>query len=116
MTLRRVLLALVALLLLAAAGAGAAWWWNDRQTHDIRGSSTEEFITTEETTTRAEEEVIAEPWPIYGLTPERTRNAVDFDHRPPYRREWVSRAGALIEFPPVIADGRLYFANIRGAL
>jgi outer membrane protein assembly factor BamB len=108
------LFALVALLFLAAAGAGAAWWWNDRQTHDVRGSSTKEFVTTEQTTTRPQEEIETEPWPIYGLTPERTRNAVDFHHRPPYRRVWAVQGHALVEFPPVIAYGRLYFANIRG--
>jgi outer membrane protein assembly factor BamB len=109
-----VLLALAALLFVGAAGAGVAWWWNDRETHDVRGSSTKEFVTTEATTTRPQEEIETEPWPLYGLTPERTRNAVEFDHRPPYRREWTVRANALVEFPPVIAYGRLYFANIRG--
>lgn len=115
MTRRRLVLAVLALVLLAAAGVGAAWWWNERQTRDVRGSSTREFLTTEPTTTRAAEEIETEPWPIYGLTPQRTRNAVDFRHRPPYRRDWVAAGHALLEFPPVIADGRLYYANIRGA-
>ena len=97
MTRRRLLLALGALVLLGAAGAGAAWWWNERATGDIRGSSTREFITTEQTTTRAEEEVESEPWPIYGLTPDRTRNAVDFEHEPPYRRQWVVNARQLLD-------------------
>jgi outer membrane protein assembly factor BamB len=113
---RRWLVAGLALLVLGVAGAGAAWWWNERQTHDIRGSSTKEFVTTEQTTTRAIEEIEQEPWPIYGLTPERTRNAVDFHHRPPYRRDWVVLGHGLIEFPPVIAYGTLYFANIGGTL
>lgn len=113
---RRLLLAALGFLLLAGAGLGAAWWWNERETRDIRGSSTREFVTTEPTTTRAEEEIETEPWPIYGLNPQRTRNAVEFPHRPPYRREWVVDGRALLEFPPVIAGGRLYFANIRGNL
>jgi outer membrane protein assembly factor BamB len=114
MTRKRLLLGVVVLVLLAAAGAAAAWWWNERKTHDVRGSSTNEFVTTEVTTTRAKEEIETEPWPLYGLTPDRTRDAVDFDHRPPYRRRWVVNGRDLIEFPPVIAYGRLYFANIRG--
>jgi outer membrane protein assembly factor BamB len=109
-----VLIGLGVLVLLAAAGAGAAWWWNERQTKDVRGSSTKEFDTTEVVSTRAEEEVDTEPWPIYGLTPERTRNAVDFDHRPPFRRAWVAQGHGLLEFPPVIAYGRLYFSNQFG--
>jgi outer membrane protein assembly factor BamB len=113
-TLKRVLLALGALLLLGVAGAGAAWWWNDRQTQDVRGSSTREFITTEPTVTRPQEEIDTEPWPIYGLTRERTRDAAEFRHRPPFRRDWVADGGSLLEFPPVIAYGRLYFSNSRG--
>jgi outer membrane protein assembly factor BamB len=116
MTPRRVVIAAVALLVLGALGAGAAWWWNERRTSDVRGSSTKEFVTTEQTATRAAEEVETEPWPIYGLTVDRTRNAVDFHHRPPFQRRWVADAGSLMEFPPVIANGSLYFANIRGAL
>jgi len=113
-TWRRVLLGLLALVLLVAAGAAAAWWWNERQTGDVRGSSTREFVTTEETTTREQEEIDTEPWPLYGLTPDRRRDAVDFDHRPPYRKLWEVRGGALVEFPPVVAYGRLYFATIKG--
>ena len=112
---RKVGIGLLALLVLAAAGAGAAWWWNERQTQDVRGSADREFETTEEPgTTRPEEEVDEEPWPLYGLDVARTRNAGDFDHRPPYRRAWAVAAGSLIEFPPVIAYERLYFGTIRG--
>jgi outer membrane protein assembly factor BamB len=112
---RRLIAGLVALLALAAAGAAAAWWWNERQTKDVRGSADTEFVETEEPgTTRAEEEVREEPWPTYGFDLTRTRYAPDFHHRPPYRQLWVVRAGKLIEFPPVIAYGRLYFSTIRG--
>jgi outer membrane protein assembly factor BamB len=114
MTRKRIALGLVALLVLAAAGAGVAWYLIERGTKDIRGSSTQEFVTSDETTTRPEQEVETEPWPIYGLTPQRTRNAADFSHRPPFRRVWAVRGRALVEFPPVIAYGRLYVANIQG--
>ena len=83
---KRVVIVVLVLLVLAAAGAGAAWYYDRQQTEDIRGSSTREFETTEPTTTRAAEEVRTEPWPIYGLTTQRTRNAADFSHRPPFRR------------------------------
>ena len=112
---RKIAIGLLVVLALGAAGAAAAWWWNERQTKDVRGSADQEFETTEEPgTTRAEEEVEEEPWPLYGLDAGRTRNATDFDHRPPYRRAWAVRAGSLIEFPPVIAYGRLYFGTIKG--
>ena len=112
---RRLLIALAVLLVVGAAGLGAAWWWNERQTKDVRGSAETEFVETEEPgTTRAEEEVREEPWPTYGFDVARTRFAPDFRHRPPYRRLWVVNARRLIEFPPVIAYGRLDFANIAG--
>jgi outer membrane protein assembly factor BamB len=111
---KRIALGLLGLLVLVGAGVGAAWYYNERETRDIRGSPTREFVTTEQTSTRAEEEVRTEPWPIYGLDPQRTRDAADFRHRPPFRRVWLASGRALVEFPPVIAYGRLYVANIRG--
>jgi outer membrane protein assembly factor BamB len=114
MTKKRVAIGLGVLVLLALAGAAAAWFYNERETRDIRGDSTREFVTTEQTTTRAEEEVQTEPWPMYGLNPQRTRDAAEFAHRPPFREIWEANVRKLIEFPPVIAYGRLYVANIGG--
>jgi outer membrane protein assembly factor BamB len=111
---RTILLALLGLLILGVAGAAAAWFWNQHETRDIRGSSTVEFDTTEATTTRPVEQVDQEPWPLYGLTSDRTRDAVDFHHHPPFHTLWAYDAKSLLEFPPVIGYGRLYFANIRG--
>ena len=34
--------------------------------------------------------------------------------RPPFRRVWTFRARSLVEFPPAIAYGRLFFANNAG--
>ena len=116
MTRKRILLAVLAFVLLLAAGAGAAWWWNERQTKDIRGSSTQEFVTTDEpgTTTRTKREAVSIPWPQYGFDPARTRYAPDFHHQPPYGTRWSRPLQALIEFPPAVAYGRLYVANIHG--
>ena len=112
---RPIALTLVALLALAGAGVGAAWWWNERETKDVRGSADTEFVETEEPgTARPDEELREEPWPTYGFDVARTRYAPPFDHRPPYRRLWTMRAGSLIEFPPVVAYGRLYFATFSG--
>jgi len=35
---------------------------------------------------------------------------------PPYKPLWFFRAGSLVEFPPAIAYGRMYFANAKGVL
>jgi outer membrane protein assembly factor BamB len=113
---KRVLIGAGVVLLLAVAAAAGAWFWNEGQTADVRGSSTREFDTTEEpgTTTRPEEEVREEAWPLYGYNVARTRVAPEFDERPPFRRLWVVNAHRLVEFPPVVAYGRLYVANIAG--
>lgn len=116
MSKKRILFVLVGLVAVVAGGAAAAWYWNKEQTEDVRGSSTLEFDTTEPTTTRPLEQVDTEPWPLYGLTPQRTRDAVDFHHQPPFRTRWSYEAGSLVEFPPVIAYGRLFFANIAGQM
>ena len=115
---KRILLTVAVVLILVGAGAAAAWWWNERQTRDVRGSAEKEFVSTEEpgTSTRAAEEVREEPWPAYGFDPGRTRFAPDFDLRPPYRKVWDFPARRLLEFPPVVAYGRLYFANNPGRL
>jgi outer membrane protein assembly factor BamB len=113
---KRVLIAVGVVILLAGGALAGAYVWNERQTEDVRGSAETEFETTEEpgATTREEEVVREEPWPTYGFDIARTRYARDFDHRPPYRRLWNVSAGRLVEFPPVIAYGRLYFADTRG--
>jgi len=35
---------------------------------------------------------------------------------PPYKPLWFFRAGSLVEFPPAVAYGKLYFANSKGVL
>lgn len=119
---QKVALVLALLVLLAVGGAVAAWIWNERQTEDVRGSSTREFDTTEEpgattttaTTTEEADPSTEEVWPTYGYDVARTR-AAPFRHRPPYEDElWRVRARGLLEFPPVIAYGRLYVCTGRG--
>jgi outer membrane protein assembly factor BamB len=113
---RRWFVAIAVFVLLVGGAIAGAWIWNERQTADVRGSATTEFTTTEEpgTTTRPQEEVRTEPWPMYGYDLARTRVAPDFGHRPPFRRLWAVSGRRLIEFPPVVAYGRLYFADISG--
>src|SRR5687768_17693027 len=116
------LIAVVLVLLLVAAGAVAAYVIQKREVaEDIRGSSTVEFVTAD----APEEEPEPPPppaaskleivWPTYGYDAERQRLA-PFTLKPPYRRLWMFRARQLLEFPPVIAYGRLYFANNSGVV
>ncbi|HEU0336130.1 MAG TPA: PQQ-binding-like beta-propeller repeat protein [Gaiellaceae bacterium] len=97
--------------LLAVAG-GIVVGLKLRSAEDVRGSSTQEFVTT------AAQKPKPPPapgiaWPTWGYTNVRDR-AAPYRHRPPYRRLWTFRAGHLLEFPPAVAYGRLYFTNNPG--
>jgi len=121
---RRWILVGAAALLLAAGGAVAAYvLYVSRQAEDVRGSSTEEFVASVEPT-EAETETgpapggaqpVDVPWPTYGYDAARVRNP-PYDHRPPYRGIWRFRARNLVEFPPAVGRGRLYFANNSGVM
>jgi outer membrane protein assembly factor BamB len=77
---------------------------------NIRGSSTEEFTIS---TTPAKAPPLGVPWPQYGFDATRDRS-VQLSLRPPYRRVWWYGAGSLVEFPPAIGYGRLYFSTNSG--
>lgn len=120
---RAIFIGAAALLLAAGAAVAAYVVYVGEQAEDVRGSSTEEFIASVEPT-EAQTETAASPaasrtadvpWPTYGYDAARVRNP-PFAHRPPYRGIWRFRARNLVEFPPVIGRGRLYFANNSGVV
>jgi outer membrane protein assembly factor BamB len=53
---------------------------------------------------------------MWGRDAQRLRVATGVALRPPVRRAWVFRARNLVEFPPSIAYGRLFFANNSGVV
>jgi outer membrane protein assembly factor BamB len=107
---RRLLKILAALAVLLAGVATAVVIHRLQAEKDVKGSSTVEFDTT---AVRAQPLPKNIAWPQYGFEPNRTR-AVTLSLRPPFRRVWTYRAGSLVEFPPAIAYGRLYFSTNTG--
>jgi len=103
------------ILLLLIAAAVAAYLYRKHQGRDIRGSSTVEFVNTEPKEVKEPQDVT---WPLYGFDPARRRAPFGFKLRPPFRKHpvWTFRARALLEFPPVIAYGRLYIVNNAGTV
>src|SRR6187402_5304 len=113
---KRILIGLL-LVVLAAAGAVAALWYHE-QTEEkvVRGSPSVEFVTTEAPgeKKRPRRAVKETPWPMYGYDAARSHVAADFRHRPPYRRLWTVETHQYIEFPPAVADGRVFVASQHG--
>jgi outer membrane protein assembly factor BamB/peptidoglycan/xylan/chitin deacetylase (PgdA/CDA1 family) len=112
---RRRLLIGAALLVALALGLGAAYvLYIKHESRDIRGTSTREFVPTAVPKPRPPKPGIA--WPTYGRGPERLRVATGISLAPPFRRVWTFRARNLVEYPPAVAYGRLFFANNSGVL
>jgi outer membrane protein assembly factor BamB len=104
-----------AVVVLGIVGGGAAWYLHvQHQARDIKGSSTIEFATTQAAPPPPEEPGIA--WPTYGFDSERQRFGRNITLGPPFRRLWTFRAQSLVEFPPVVGYGRLFFANNSGTV
>jgi len=56
-------------------------------------------------------------WPIYGLTPQRTRYLpLRTSLRPPFTFQWAVRGSILLEFPPVAGGRQLFLLKNNGAL
>jgi outer membrane protein assembly factor BamB len=111
---RRRLLVAAGLAALALGVAIGIYVHNENQPIEKRGSAKEEFERTEPGTKRPRKLELREPWPTYAFDRERTHVAVDFDHRPPYRRLWKINAHNTLEYPPVVGYGRVYLAQQRG--
>ncbi len=111
---KRALLAVGLVVLLGLGGVAAFVVHRERQAHDVRGSSTVEFVATETVAAKPAEPGVA--WPTYGYDEERLRFANGVRLQPPFRRIWTFRAQSLVEFPPAVAYGRVYFATNSGVL
>jgi outer membrane protein assembly factor BamB len=111
---RRLVIALAVLAVLVGGVLAAFVIHRVQQGKDVRGSSTAEFTLT--TVPQKPPPAAAKvPWPMYGFDPTRTRS-VDLTLKPPFRTIWRYGAGSLVEFPPSIGYGRLYFSTNAGRL
>jgi outer membrane protein assembly factor BamB len=111
------ILIVVILAALAAAGIAAALYYRDQTTEKaVSGSSSVEFVTTQAPGEKRRPRRIVEeiPWPMYGYDAARSHVAADYRHRPPFSPLWTVETGWFIEFPPAIADGRVFVGNLRG--
>lgn len=112
---KKILLAAGAVVVLLAAGLLAFGLYRKHQGRNIRGSSTEEFATTQ-AAPKQPAPTAKIRWPMYRFDPTRQGNAEKMLVEPPYKPLWFFRAGSLVEFPPAVGYGKLYFANSKGVL
>ena len=110
-----ILIGVAAVGLAACAGGVLAWSWYNERPASVRGSSTLEFVPRAAPVgeRRPERVVRDEPWTTYAYDAARTHLAF-FPLRPPYRRIWMVRTGYYIEFPPAVAYGRVFVAQLKG--
>jgi outer membrane protein assembly factor BamB len=104
------MLLVLALASLAGGAALGAWAWHETRPRDVRGSSTIEFSPKAR---RHDSPSREEPWPAYGRDLQRTHFA-PWKHRPPFRQVWRIDTPDIVEFPPTVAYGRVYFSSFRG--
>jgi outer membrane protein assembly factor BamB len=114
---KKVLLGVAAAILVAGGALIAFVLIRQHEGRDVHGSSTVEFVTTNEKP-KGPPPGGKIRWPMYRFdsarlgAPEGILAAV----RPPYRPLWYFRARELVEFPPAVGYGRLYFSNSDGTL
>ena len=114
---KRVLVGVAVVVLLLGGAAAGYVLHKKRQARDIRGSSTVEFVTTEAAPVqRVPKRGSGIVWPTWGFDAERHRAPLGIRLRPPFRHLWTFRARQLVEFPPALAYGRLFFTNNSGVL
>jgi outer membrane protein assembly factor BamB len=113
---KKALLVAAGVVVLVVGGLVGFGLYRKHQGHDVRGSSTEEFVTTQPAEPKTRNVGGKIRWPMYRFDPSRQGNAEKMLVEPPYKPLWFFRARSLVEFPPAIAYGRLYFANAGGTL
>jgi outer membrane protein assembly factor BamB len=101
-----------------AVGAAVAWLWDARQPDELHGSTATEFEPGDEPggRSRSEAHTSVSSWPTYRFDAKRTGYSPESRLRPPFARAWTAAAGSLVEFPPVLSEGRLFVATHEGRL
>jgi outer membrane protein assembly factor BamB len=109
----RRLLVVAGVLILAVGVAAAYYESTNRYGGSVRGTSTEFESTRTVAPPQPSETSIVSP--MFGGVPQHLHVGVG-ELRPPFRRDWVTGGTSLIEFPPAIAFGYLYYASLNGNL
>ena len=115
---RRLLIALgAAALVLVLVALGAYLYVHGHAPGEVHNS--DRRVPEREARGAAQASSAAPPfvWPDYGYTKDRRRYLpASADLRPPFRTMWATSTSDLVEFPPVMAGGRLFILKNNGTL
>src|SRR3954463_7811657 len=103
---------LAAVLLLGAGAAFGAYLAFFQPEGDVSHPNVEFTAPTTQRKVRGGETFV---WPIYGYDDQRPRS-LDVNLPPPFTNIWTYKAGGLIEFQPVLANGVLYLTKNEGVV
>jgi outer membrane protein assembly factor BamB len=106
---RRLCVALAAVVVLVIAGAAIAYE-SLKRPPDVHNENA--VFKPEKPKKQIKKKTV--PWPLYGYDRARTRYLPAKGVRPPFRDLWRYTGHPLLEFPPVVAAGRLFFVNNSG--
>ena len=117
----RLILLVLAVLVIAAAVTGVVIWQVTKPESKL-GSSDIEFDSTDQPGAGVrppkrrpkKEKQVELPWRTFGYDNARTHFAPVYRHRPPFKRAWMVRARHYIEFPAIVADGRVFVPQEKG--
>jgi outer membrane protein assembly factor BamB len=102
---------LIAIGVVLTLASGTAAYLVTRDDAGNVDGSTEGFVATQ---TAPQTPPPPDAWPEYGFNAARTRANEALDLAPPFTEQWRYDAGSLLEFPPVVGDGRAYVGTNRG--
>ena len=107
---RRLPLVAVAVVLVLAGVAIAAYLLLHDRTADVHRGDEVEFRTPPPKKPKVDDTV---DWPVYHYDLAHT-GYLNARIKPPFKERWVFTGKVLMEFPPIIVDGSIYFMRNNG--
>jgi outer membrane protein assembly factor BamB len=117
---RRTAIVLAVIVLGGIGIAAGGWlWYSSSQPEEQLGSPTVEFDPKQAPPAKPPPKPKPNaqlPWLMYGYDRARTHSTPVHAHRPPFAGRWMVRIGGHLEYPAVVARGRVFIAQGRGRL
>ena len=120
---RKLVVGGLAALCLVGVGAAVTYRIATQRTGDVHSGAQSPFTSTSDPVPTASSSTThtgpdyGPPWPFYGRTLDRNRDASDLSQiHPPYRQVWSKPGRGLLEYPPSYANGILYEIADSGSL